>query len=88
MCPSPTAPLHAARAAGASPACSARPQVAAYQGHLETIRYLVDCDMRGCFGEVDLFKQRDVMGKTAVSRRQKVFGSSGQGMSPPLPWGP
>ncbi|GIL77018.1 hypothetical protein Vretifemale_6550 [Volvox reticuliferus] len=40
--------------------------VAAYQGHLETMLYIIDLDLQGKFGDVDLFKQRDVMGKTAM----------------------
>ncbi|PNW77813.1 hypothetical protein CHLRE_10g452950v5 [Chlamydomonas reinhardtii] len=39
--------------------------VAAYQGHLETMLYIIDLDMQGKFTE-DLFKQRDVMGKNAM----------------------
>eukprot|EP00198_Chlamydomonas_reinhardtii_P009008 XP_001698345.1 transient receptor potential ion channel protein [Chlamydomonas reinhardtii] len=34
--------------------------VAAYQGHLETMLYIIDLDMQGKFTE-DLFKQRDMM---------------------------
>ncbi|GIL58633.1 hypothetical protein Vafri_13642, partial [Volvox africanus] len=40
--------------------------VAAYQGHLETMLYIIDLDLQGRFGDVDLFKQRDIMGKTAM----------------------
>ncbi|KAG2431749.1 hypothetical protein HXX76_009245 [Chlamydomonas incerta] len=39
--------------------------VAAYQGHLETMLYIIDLDMQGKFTE-DLFKQHDVMGKNAM----------------------
>ncbi|KAG2449540.1 hypothetical protein HYH02_005682 [Chlamydomonas schloesseri] len=39
--------------------------VAAYQGHLETMLYIIDLDMQGKFTE-GLFTQRDVMGKNAM----------------------
>ncbi|EFJ41546.1 hypothetical protein VOLCADRAFT_107632 [Volvox carteri f. nagariensis] len=40
--------------------------VAAYQGHLETMLYIIDLDLQGKFQNVDLFKQRDILGKTAM----------------------